>query len=346
MKEPVRQAAQNQHYVPKFILRNFLADPDKEQVSVFRKSDRRGFTTSIDNIMAERRFHEFEIEEDLIASFEESVGKIESALLSWYRAVLENGRLSGSTEERAGLALFVAFQMLRTRSQRDQFARLEEQLGEKLAQSGGRIEDLEGYEPLTEDRLKMQHVHFMRDAIGEFAQIIAGKDFLLLEAPAGRSFYLSDNPVCLYNSEEPHPFYGNVGLAVRGIEIYLPLSSRLMLAAFCPTILGDMRASVREAETRSGQMCLANLREGKITGEVMKSHMDSIKEVLRPPRELIAATETGTALQMNDANMDFSNSLQMLYARDFVICARGEFGLARRFMDETPDARSGVFSFE
>ena len=44
------QAAQNQHYVPKFILRHFLSDPAKERVSVFRKSTQRGLVTPMNGV--------------------------------------------------------------------------------------------------------------------------------------------------------------------------------------------------------------------------------------------------------------------------------------------------------
>lgn len=115
------QAAQNQHYVPKFILRNFLSDPAKEQVHVFSKKRGKGFTTSIKNVMAERRFHDFQVSENYLASFEDSVGKIEDMVLPAYREVVKNKRLDVSPEQKASLSVFVAFQMLRTRAQRDQF---------------------------------------------------------------------------------------------------------------------------------------------------------------------------------------------------------------------------------
>jgi hypothetical protein len=201
-------AAQNQHYVPKFILRNFLSNPTKEQVHVFSKSSSKGFTTSIKNIMAERRFYEFSIDENYLASFEESVCRVEDMLLPAYKNVIATRRLDGTPEQKAHLAMLIAFQLLRTSSQRDQFVDFERQLAEHLKQHGGSIEDFEGYEPLTDDVLREQHIRFMRNAVGEFAQIIGAKDFLLLEAPKGRCFYLSDNPVTIHNSQPSDGFYG------------------------------------------------------------------------------------------------------------------------------------------
>jgi Protein of unknown function (DUF4238) len=57
---------------------------------------------------------------------------------------------------------------------------------------------------------------------------------MLLRARAPESLYISDNPITLFNSKD-FGFRGNLGLACFGIEIYLPLSSHLTLAIFCPS---------------------------------------------------------------------------------------------------------------
>lgn len=220
-------AAQNQHYVPKFILRNFLSNSKKEQVSVFSKKSGKGFTTSIRNIMAERRFHEFIIGENHSASFEGSVCQIEDILLPAYRSVVENRLFDRTPKQKAHLAILLAFQFLRTRSQRDQLADIEQQLAERLKERGGSIQDIEGYEPLTDNALRERHIGFMHGAVEEAAEIISAKDFLLIEAPESRQFYLSDNPVTIYNSRQQDGFGGNLGLACEGIKIYMPLSSNL-----------------------------------------------------------------------------------------------------------------------
>ena len=197
-KKPV-QGAQNQHYVPKFVRRNFLSNQEKEQVSVFTKSTGNGFDTSIKNIMAERRFHDFNIDDDFIASFEESICRIEDQVLPTYQKIVENRQLDFTEDERANLALLISFQFLRTRAHRDMISRMESELVEHVENMGGKAEKIEGYEPLTDDRLKAQLIALLRKSILEYTKIIAGKDFLLMSAAKGRSFYLADNPVCLHN---------------------------------------------------------------------------------------------------------------------------------------------------
>lgn len=338
-----RQGAQSQHYVPKFILRQFLSNAEKQHVSVFHKSKKNGFTTSIDKIMTERRFYEFAIGDNYIASFEDGVGKIEDDLLPFYRQVLDERCLRSTDMQRAGLSLFMAFQQLRTRRQRDQFQELESLLEAKLAEMGGKLTDLENWEELTEDSLRQHHIEFMRSNIGDFAKVIAEKDFLLLEAPPGRSFYLGDNPVALHNDTEPdNPMFGSLGFAVTGIQIYLPLSSDLMLAAFCPTILQTIQERTQYSLENAENMAVAGVREGLISAIKAKEHLEHIRRLLQPATELANAFETGMPLRLPNKVMDFCNSLQLVFARDFVVCAQGDFKLARKMSKLNPKTCASV----
>lgn len=79
-------AAQNQHYVPQFILRQFALNNEREQVRVYDKHTDKEFTTSVRNIMAERRFNEF-IFDEYIASFEQIAGKIEEKIIPDYQKI-------------------------------------------------------------------------------------------------------------------------------------------------------------------------------------------------------------------------------------------------------------------
>lgn len=332
-------AAQNQHYVPKFILRNFLSNPKKEQVHVFSKSSGRGFPTSIKNIMAERRFHEFKIDENYLASFEESVCRVEDMLLPAYRSVIENRSFDGTPEQKAHIAILVAFQFLRTRSQRDQFVDMERQLAEHLEQHGGSIEDIEGYEPLTDDALREQHIRFMRDAAGDFAQIIGAKDFLLLEAPKGRHFYLSDNPVTIHNRQPSDGFFGNMGLACEGIEIYMPLTSDLQLCVWCPSLLGNMRERNAESKRQLATALLSPAMVGVTDPTSLTEQLHQLREFRATIEDTLNRVAEGVPLSASNENMDFQNALQVGQAREHLICQKADFDLAKRFMTEYPDSK-------
>jgi hypothetical protein len=142
----VDMSAQNQHYVPKFVLRQFLSNERREQVSVYDKHADRAFTTSIRNIMAERRFNDFVFDE-WSGSFEPIATKIEHFILPRYSKIIEQRRLEGTPDEKADLSFLIAFQMLRTKGHRDMRAALENQIRKKVEAIGGQMEQLEGWTP-------------------------------------------------------------------------------------------------------------------------------------------------------------------------------------------------------
>jgi hypothetical protein len=326
--------AQNQHYVPKFILRNFLSNEDKEQVTVFDKETGRSFTPNIKGIMAERRFNEFVIDDKWLASFEPSICQMEDKVLPVYRRVVESRRLENTEEERAYLAYLIAFQMVRTKAQRDRFTQVDNMVREKW--SGIPEIDAELVEMDDPATLKLRHADFIENALVEFTGLIAKKDFLLMEAPAHRVFYLGDNPVAMFNHEPAHPFWGNIGLAIRGVEIYLPLTKDLMLCAWCPSIIERHRAENdnKLAEYRSA--LLGKLLRGEMTKDAVRAANERMSELAKPITDLIASVDNGAPIPLGDGEMDFHNSLQMRASVRHVICPRGDFALAERFMADNP----------
>lgn len=331
--------AQNQHYVPKFILRNFLGNVEKEQVHVFKKSTGKGFTTSIANIMAERRFHEFRVDDQYYATFEESICHIEDIILPIYTKVLENEALDGSPEEKATLLAFLAFQFTRTQAQRDLFDSLEDQFSEKLAEMGASLENIQGYAPRTDQSRKLQHINFIKNFTEKIMGYLVDKDLMLLKASPGRYFYLSDHPVCLHNDEPRRSFLSNLGFSCKGIQVYLPLSAELMLCAWCPTIMDELRR--KNAEDRrllSGAMLSSKMIGTKQSQNFQKALQD-IRALRKPIEDRIKHCDSGTPAPLGAENMDFLNSMQIANAIEHVVCKQADFSLAKQFMAENPNHR-------
>jgi hypothetical protein len=332
-------SAQNQHYVPKFILRHFLSEPIKEQVSVYDKHTDRIFATSIKNIMAERRFNDFVVE-DWIVSFEPIAGWIESQIVPFYKRLIDTRRLEHTPEERAALALLISFQFVRSKANRELVKGIEELLEQKVTSMGGSMNDIKGWEPLTEDNLKKQHLMGMREMVHEFALIIGEKDFLLAESGAGRGFYLGDSPVCLNNARDFGP-RGNLGLSVPGIEIYMPLSSDLMLCAWCPSILRGIRYDLENGRKSREKDFLGLLMSGKISAAEMKERLEEFRALEGPAESLLSNFAAGLPFPSNDDNMDYYNSMQVSFAHRYVVCRRSDFKLAREHNKEFPYLRKG-----
>jgi len=331
--------AQNQHYVPRFILRHFLANDQKEQVAVYDKHTDRTFTTAIKNIMAERRFHDFTFE-DWTVSYENIVSRVEEVVLPTYSRVVAEGRLRRTNEEKANLALLIAFQFMRTKSHRNIAQELEGEIRKKVEGMGGRMEDLEGWKPSTEDDIKREHLQDLQRNVGRYAKIIAEKHIFLSNASKGRGFYLGDNPVCLNNGRDFGP-YGNLGLAVPGIEMYLPLTSDLMLAAWCPSIIPSMRGSLAKAKASHESDLLTEVMAGRLNGEAMRTALSQMEPYYQQTEQKIATFEGNDPVNSDTENMDFYNSMQMRYAHRYVISKHADFDLAVRYNREFPHLRTG-----
>ena len=66
--------------------------------------------------------------------------------------------------------------------------------------------------------------------------------------------YISDNPIGLQSLvEEATPLYGNLGLGVTGIEVYLPISSALSLAFYCRSHEQVIREAVDRMRSALGR---------------------------------------------------------------------------------------------
>ena len=73
--------------------------------------------------------------------------------------------------------------------------------------------------------------------LGNFKEIvpyILDKSWLLFKTPIIRPFYISDNPVVMQNKQY-HNSPGSLGIAVPGIEVYLPISKTLVLGLYSKT---------------------------------------------------------------------------------------------------------------
>jgi hypothetical protein len=296
---------ENQHYVPRFLLRNF-SEQDKKQkddkIWAFDKSNSSIFCTNLRNLAAERGFYDIEGDEGLAAT-ESLLSELEDQAARALRKIVEDrglGKLSSA--ERQWLSIFCAVQFLRVRNAREKQMFLNDSLKKKIIESGGDVNSVLGFNPMSAKDLKELAVILMWRAAKEFAPHFANKVCLLLETRPSDPFFVSDNPIALHNQNDFGP-YGNLGLAVPGIEIYFPITPTLTLTFFEPSILERL-------DTLS--------RDGK---------------------ELIIAAQTGGIAHCADEHVMFLNSLQVINASRFVMSVTRNFALATRMLAEKPHLR-------
>jgi hypothetical protein len=135
--------------------------------------------------------------------------------------------------------------------------------------------------------------------------------------------------------------YGNIGLAVTGIEIYMPLASNLLLCAWCPSLLANLRSDYEKGVREKQMKAIGHVLAGEMTAQQMKEGMERFEEMAQPTASLLAAAAEGRPVSSDAANMDYYNSMQTAFASRYIVCQQADFALARRFCRENPDAKHG-----
>ena len=306
------------HYVPRFLLRHFCSG-ERPRLWAYDKRTGKSFQTTVQNIAGERNFYEIRIGDEIV-SFEDGLSELESeAAVLIGRIISERSIGWLSNENRALLATFVVVQMKRGPHSRESFIDMDTGLRRVFRE---RFElPTEGYPQMTAERAKQAALTSLAEP-DRYTEHILNKTWLLFETNAETPFYISDNPVTLQNEDKSRgPMRGALGLAVRGIRIYLPISSTLTLAFYCPS---------HEVMIRDG---VNRIR----TSIVIDS---SFPLDFGPMLDWMRAFTKGTPLGSKPDNVVNHNSLQVIQAERFVFCSRRDFALVEDMINKEP--RFGV----
>lgn len=294
----------------------------------------KSFPTSIDNIMGERRFNEFWIDDAMLATIEPWTGRIESHLAPIIERIRAEKTLERTPEEIANLAFLMAFQFVRTKGMRLMPERIDAQLRRHVKRMGFNPAKVDGLMNLDEDGLKKEHIRHQIQNLEKYVEIIAEKEFFLMVPPHGRSFYIGDHPVVLHNDEPRTVHTGHLGIGVAYIQIYLPLSSDVLLCAYDKAVLGQMMKASDEARNKEvAGYALSKLIAGEISAAQMKHAVDAARD-LDPVAAMIKAIRTGQPIVIGPEEVQFYNSLQAFFAHRFVIDPDDSFVVAHEMIGE------------
>ena len=238
-KAPVKH-----HYVPRFILKQFASNPQykKKKLFVFDKWEDKIFQSSVNNAGCENHFYDFKVL-DKNVSAEFGLAEIDGDAASIFNSIVEKESLADlSDEDKVIIAIFCSIQIARTPQHRAVIETLFTDMFDKVEELWG-VREIDGEPELSEEELKAESCMAISGAT-EFTKHLISKQWLLTKAPANCSFYISDNPIAKQNVVDSGPFWGNLGLACPGIEIYMPLSKKLTLAMFCPTHFEQLDATI------------------------------------------------------------------------------------------------------
>lgn len=328
-----------QHTVPRFLLEHFGSSGKKKkhrkQLFAFDKQSGRVFATNVNDATVRNTFYNFDNHPDNL-SLEPMLCEYEGRAASVITKILQNKSLSFLSQvEKYDLAMFTAIQQMRTHNQHEQIKHISHSFKKKLLEMGLFDQWVDEF-PLSPDtefedvlqiiagdasEAKGMFLEMLSDQHTE-ADILMQKDWHLLETTLNAPFYISDNPVSLFNGIS-HPGRGNLGLALEGIEIYLPLSSTITLAMICPS-LGE---KVRQ-ERAMIQHCIVN--NIRINGHNLFDELKRVNELLE-----------GDVIRVDAARVEHLNWLQTWRAEQYIYCQTDNFDLVRKILTESPVLKTG-----
>ena len=305
-----------QHYVPQFVLRNFSASGKKKHIYVFDKLNEKIFKTAIKNIGAENAFYNYDYNGSK-SSIDPKLESLETLASPIIKRIVENESLGSlNAKDKSIISLFCSVQMLRVKFPRESLKELNNTLKEHIESAGYDIDRVEGFKFMNQEEIKKSSIHSVMTA-SELAPYFYDKIWLLLKAPKKSPFYISDNPISLYNSVE-RPGRGNLGLKVKGIEVQLPLSKNLCLSMVCPSLIEQIDQGVKKAERLEQALCIAN------TG------------FLNDAKNILDSVFTGNARVLKPENIEHLNSLQVGMASRFIYSSTDDFSLVQDMLKKEP----------
>lgn len=332
--------AENQHYVPKLLLRRFAGGKSKGQVRVFDKHSGRQFPSAIDGIAGEGRYYDA-LTKDQFVSLEPALTQLEGDAAPALARVIEKASLASlSAEDRAVIAVFAAVQFART----PRLLQAQKQLHQVVLDKARAISSdpahlAEFEEVLKDENLRLARLHFTADS-ASLAPIIHQHHWMLLSTKGPDTFWISDSPVVLHNYLSLGP-YGNLGLAVPGIQIYLPLSPHLCLAFWDRGVMDKIRTEL-EGTTKNVKNAGAMVTLSKNPTALQLDSLKEMRHRLAGLQDRIKAMDAGGPMEVDGECVTFQNWLQYRWSYRFLISSDGRFDLAEKIRSEHPELNEGV----
>lgn len=312
--------AKKQHFVPQFLLRNFAFN-NKSQLHAFDKHTDREFIISVGDAAAQSGFYEFALEEETV-SLEGTLASLEGASSEVIQNIVATESLTNLTDaDRVTLALFICVQQSRSLNWHLMLADLNEEIRQKaqrIAEETNSKLPSEFFDENADDAVALMCISMAR----EFVPIILAKPWILQRVSGSSLLQISDSPTTLHNTNEFGP-YGNLGFAVPGIELQLPLSCKLNLWIICPSLY-------------------AKLKEGYETALNLKCLYGKSSPLIDRAIGLVEKIRNGKPTSLSEDNVIHYNSLQIIFSDRFVYSHDGDFELVKRMISDNEKYRRGI----
>ena len=311
-----------QHYVPQFILRNFTSNK-KKQIYVYDKCKEKEFRTNIINIAAESGFYDLDFMESKL-TIELSLSEMEAKASELIKKIIQEKSLSHLTNgDKKHLSLFFAIQRTRGTSQRTMILEMNKLLEKHIIKMGLNPSEVKDFKKMDEKDVKELSIKLVIDA-EEQAPYYYDKAWMLFSTDKKNPFIISDNPIVLQNQNDFKP-YGNLGLAVKGIEIYMPICDTLLLGFLCHSI-EDMFREMQQ-KYNAYKNIIPNLnKELGVESYYYDSVLDSI--------------DNGVPFHYSKDHVENVNSLQVKFSNRFIYSSDGNFELVKDMLKFDPSLKN------
>lgn len=301
---------QNQHYVPKFLLKNFV-DSDGKVFCLNKKTDQ--ITKRPPKYAGSRiNFNEFIVAGEAV-SFEERFQKVETRAAPAFRKIIESCSLAFTTrDERQKISDFIAIQGFRTEAFR-------EGLGADV--DNGELGLI--LERLWESSFLASHE-------------IERRKWLLMKIGSQDNFYLGDNPFVLQHTTNPEAAQ-TLGIDIKGVEAYLPITPKLALYMPCRTTTSEIINGYQNAILLRSQ-CLRHLMRGT-PSDLLSTGLVEANKVITSAKPFYESVISGAVLPVTHENIENLNYLQCAWAYESVFSSSKDYTFAKHVLLNTPQYR-------
>jgi hypothetical protein len=230
----------NQHYIPKFYLRNFSYENNGKQIGVFNLLNEIFVSNGKLKTQGSKNF--FYGQDGVI---EDKLANIENLLAQQLQKIISKEEIPKKlTEEHILLLSFLCITDLRNPARINIFKNGFIEMGKQLLELDPNI-DLKKFLPEInhEDAVKMSMSN-----ISEVVEEILDLDFKILKNTTKQPFLTSDFPIVKYNQflESRNWHLSKTGYGLSGLQVFIPLNPEIMLFFYDSEIykVGDKKQKV------------------------------------------------------------------------------------------------------
>lgn len=225
-----------QHYVPRFLLRNF--SPDGRSISMLvLKTGKRVAGASL----AGQCYGDYFYGDDGV--MELAFGQEEAAVSALLKDSSPNGLNQLSADQLGKLRQFVYWQRVRTQGMVDQLNSQTNTMIKSVMKELIRNNRIREFSPEDLDLVEIRLANPQNEAIYHAAgalPLISDMNVKFIIAPKGMEFIISDHPVVACNQFVESNFWlsrrrGWTGLARKGLQFFMPISPSLSMAIYDST---------------------------------------------------------------------------------------------------------------